>query len=78
AKVNSSDQQSSAQKPKRKSADLAHSRSQISNTSCAEKVQVLDWHHKKRNNQTKTSAHFQKIFPLLKIKQPLLSKWLKV
>ncbi|KAI9601284.1 hypothetical protein H4Q26_001098 [Puccinia striiformis f. sp. tritici PST-130] len=77
AKVNSSDKQSSVQKPKRKSADLAHSSSQISNASYAEKVQVLDWHHKNGKNQTKTSAHFQKIFPLLKIKQPLLSKWLK-
>ncbi|POW15152.1 hypothetical protein PSTT_02382 [Puccinia striiformis] len=77
AKVNSSDKQSSVQKSKRKSADLAHSSSQISNASYAEKVQVLDWHHKNGKNQTKTSAHFQKIFPLLKIKQPLLSKWLK-
>ncbi|KAI7937391.1 hypothetical protein MJO29_014706 [Puccinia striiformis f. sp. tritici] len=51
--------------------------SQISNASYAEKVQVLDWHHKNGKNQTKTSTHYQKIFPLLKIKQPLLSKWLK-
>ncbi|POW05640.1 hypothetical protein PSTT_09570 [Puccinia striiformis] len=77
AKVNSCDKQSSVQKIKRKSADLAHSSSQISNASYAEKVQVLDWHHKNGKNQTKTSTHYQKIFPLLKIKQPLLSKWLK-
>ncbi|POW08576.1 hypothetical protein PSHT_09490 [Puccinia striiformis] len=52
-------------------------KSAISNASYAEKVQVLDWHHKNGKNQTKTCKYFKNIFPQLKIEQPLLSKWLK-
>ncbi|KNE99857.1 hypothetical protein PSTG_06945 [Puccinia striiformis f. sp. tritici PST-78] len=51
--------------------------SQISNASYAEKVQVLDWHHKNGTDQTKTCEHFKNIFHQLRIKKPLLSKWLK-
>ncbi|KAI9604093.1 hypothetical protein H4Q26_003705 [Puccinia striiformis f. sp. tritici PST-130] len=47
------------------------------NASYAEKVEVLDWHHQKGKNQSKTAAHFDKIYPHLKIKQPLISKWFK-
>ncbi|KAI9613207.1 hypothetical protein KEM48_003902 [Puccinia striiformis f. sp. tritici PST-130] len=53
------------------------SKSKISNASYAEKVEVLDWHHQKGKNQSKTAAHFDKIYPHLKIKQPLISKWFK-
>ncbi|KAH9465204.1 hypothetical protein MJO29_006948 [Puccinia striiformis f. sp. tritici] len=53
------------------------SKSKISNASYAEKVEVLDWHHQNGKNQSKTAAHFDKIYPNLKIKQPLISKWLK-
>ncbi|KNF01910.1 hypothetical protein PSTG_04734 [Puccinia striiformis f. sp. tritici PST-78] len=53
------------------------SKSKISNASYAEKVEVLDWHHQNGKNQSKTAAHFDKTYPNLKIKQPLISKWLK-
>ena len=75
-KINS--EKASAQKSKRKASQKPLTTSQISNASYAEKVQVLDWHHKNGKRQTKTSAHFANALPHLKIKQPLLSKWLKV
>ncbi|POW22340.1 hypothetical protein PSHT_01402 [Puccinia striiformis] len=40
-------------------------------------IEVLDWHHQNGKNQSKTAAHFDKTYPNLKIKQPLISKWLK-
>ncbi|KAH9449552.1 hypothetical protein KEM48_006677 [Puccinia striiformis f. sp. tritici PST-130] len=62
---------------KQKQKEETSTTSKISNASNAEKVKVLDWHHKNRKNQSKTAVHFADIYPHWKIKQPLISKWLK-
>ncbi|POW12746.1 hypothetical protein PSTT_04332 [Puccinia striiformis] len=62
---------------KQKQKEETSTTSKISNASHAEKVKVLDWHHKNRKNQLKTAVHFADIYPHWKIKQPLISKWLK-
>jgi hypothetical protein len=62
---------------KRKKNSESTSSSKISNASYAQKVEVLDWHYKNGKNQSKTALHFSAIYPHLKIKQPLISKWLK-
>jgi len=38
---------------------------------------MLDWHHANGKNQSKTAQHFNLIYPNLKIKQPLISTWIK-
>ena len=40
-------------------------------------VEILNWHHQNGANQTKMARHFDKIYPNLQIKQPLVSLWLK-
>ena len=40
-------------------------------------IEILDWYHKNGKNQTKTAKHFDPIYPNLKIKQPLISVWVK-
>ncbi|KAG0145385.1 hypothetical protein CROQUDRAFT_93858 [Cronartium quercuum f. sp. fusiforme G11] len=43
-----------------------------------QKLVILDWHHAQPHpNQSATAGWFQSIFPELKIKQLLISKWLK-
>lgn len=42
-----------------------------------QQVKILDWHHANGKNQTKTAKHFDTKYPNLKIKQPLVSSWLK-
>ena len=70
-------QKINSEKKKQKASETASTTSRISNASYSEKVQVLDWYHKNGKNQTKTALHFASVLPHLKIKQPLLSKWLK-
>jgi hypothetical protein len=43
----------------------------------AQRIEILDWHHKNGQNQSKTARHFDSIYPNLKIKQPLVSSWTK-
>ncbi|KAI7957779.1 hypothetical protein MJO29_001978 [Puccinia striiformis f. sp. tritici] len=65
---------------KRKDAESlkpTHSHSKVTVATYSQKVEVLDWYHKNGKNQSKTAVHFGKVYPDLKIKQPLLSKWLK-
>ena len=40
-------------------------------------IEILNWHHQNGANQTKMARHFDKIYPNLQIKQPLVSSWLK-
>jgi hypothetical protein len=47
------------------------------NATLAQRIQILAWHHKNGRNQLKTAQHFSPIYPNLKIKQPLVSAWLK-
>ncbi|KAF8229476.1 hypothetical protein L208DRAFT_1073450, partial [Tricholoma matsutake] len=47
------------------------------NTTLAQRIEVLDWHHANSENQSKTTKHFDRIYPNLKIKQPLVSLWVK-
>jgi Tc5 transposase DNA-binding domain len=38
----------------------------------------LDWHHASiAKNQTKTAVHWNQIYPNLRLKQPIISAWLK-
>ena len=44
----------------------------------AQQIEILDWHHESlEKNQTKTAAHWNKIYPNLCLKQPIISAWLK-
>lgn len=48
------------------------------NATLAQRIEILDWHHNSiDNSQTKTAAHWDKIYPNLRLKQPLISSWLK-
>jgi len=47
------------------------------NATLAQRIEVLDWHHANGKNQMKTANHFSPMYPNLKIKQPLVSSWLK-
>lgn len=43
----------------------------------AQRIEILDWHHKNGQNQSNTAKHFDKVYPNLKIKQPLVSDWIR-
>jgi hypothetical protein len=47
------------------------------NATLEQRIQILDWYHANGQNQTKTAKHFDAIYPNLKIKQPLISAWVK-
>ncbi|CDO71465.1 hypothetical protein BN946_scf184909.g59 [Trametes cinnabarina] len=47
------------------------------NATLRQRIEILDWHHANGKKQTRTAQHFDKIYPHLKIKQPLISEWLK-
>ena len=47
------------------------------NATLAQRIEILDWHHKNGKNQSATACHFAPIYPNLQIKQPLVSAWLK-
>jgi len=47
------------------------------NATLAQCIEILDWFHTNRENQSKTTQHFNPIYPNLKIKQPLVSAWVK-
>jgi hypothetical protein len=42
-----------------------------------QRIEILDWYHKNGKNQSATAKHFDKMYPNLRLKQPLVSKWLK-
>jgi len=43
----------------------------------AQRIEILNWYHKNGKNQSATAKHFDKKYPNLGIKQPLISKWVK-
>lgn len=47
------------------------------NATLAQRIEILDWHHKHGRKQTVTAQHFAPIYPNLRIKQPLISDWVK-
>jgi len=47
------------------------------NAMLAQCIEILDWYHKNGKNQLKTAKHFNSIYPNLKMKQPLVSAWVK-
>jgi hypothetical protein len=64
-----------AEKEKQKAAPVF---TKNENTMIAQRIEILNWHHKQaKPSQKKTAAHFDPIYPNLRIKQPLLSSWLK-
>ncbi|KIK75360.1 hypothetical protein PAXRUDRAFT_173078 [Paxillus rubicundulus Ve08.2h10] len=42
-----------------------------------QRIKILDWHHTKGENQSKTAKHFDAIYPNLQLKQPRISAWCK-
>lgn len=42
-----------------------------------QRIKILDWYHKNGRNQSATARHFATIYPNLKLKQPLVSTWVK-
>ncbi len=47
------------------------------NATLEQRIEVLDWYHANGENQSRTAKHFDAIYPNLKIKQPLVSAWVK-
>jgi len=47
------------------------------NATLAQRIEILDWHHEHGEKQTVTAQHFAPIYPNLRIKQPLVSSWVK-
>jgi len=43
----------------------------------AQRIEILDWYHDNGKNQSKTAKNFDSIYPNLKMKQPLVSAWVK-
>lgn len=43
----------------------------------AEKITVLIWYHSHGENQSLTARHFSKVFPHLRMTQPLVSAWVE-
>jgi hypothetical protein len=47
------------------------------NVMLAQWIEILNWHHQSsEKNQTKMAVHWNKIYPNLQLKQPLVSAWL--
>ena len=49
----------------------------MENATLEQRMEILNWHHKNGKNQTKTAAHFNKIYPSLRLTQPRISAWVK-
>jgi len=45
------------------------------NATIAQRIEILDWYHANGKNQSKTAREFDKKYPNLRLKQPLISKW---
>ncbi|KAJ7356426.1 hypothetical protein DFH08DRAFT_911795 [Mycena albidolilacea] len=45
------------------------------NATLEQRIEILDWFHSNRKNQSKTAKHFDPIYPNLCLKQPLISSW---
>ena len=50
------------------------------NATIAQRIEILDWYHKHsgpKKSQVKTAAHFDKTYPNLRLKQPIISDWVR-
>lgn len=47
------------------------------NATIYQRVEILDWYHANGENQSLTARHFDKIYPNLHLKQPIISSWVK-
>jgi hypothetical protein len=47
------------------------------NATLAQRIEILDWYHKNGKNQLRTAKYFDLIYLNLKMKQPLVSAWVK-
>jgi Tc5 transposase DNA-binding domain len=50
------------------------------NATIAQRIEILDWYHKHsgpKKSQVKTAAHFDKIYPNLRLKQLIISDWVR-
>ena len=47
------------------------------NATLAQRIEILDWYHANGKNQSKTSKHFNTVYPNIKLTQPRVSEWLK-
>jgi hypothetical protein len=56
---------------------IVKSKSSQKAATLAQKVEILDWHNNNSSNQTTTTSHFNKIYPDIALKQPLISAWVK-
>ena len=46
------------------------------NATIAQRIEILDWYHANGKNQSKTAKHFDPKYPNLRLKQPVISRWL--
>ncbi|KIL65026.1 hypothetical protein M378DRAFT_162590 [Amanita muscaria Koide BX008] len=47
------------------------------NATLEQRIEILNWYHANGRNQSKTAKHFDALYPNLRIKQPLVSSWVK-
>jgi hypothetical protein len=47
------------------------------NATLAQRIEILKWFHENGRNQSKTAHHFDSVYPNLKLKQPIISDWVK-
>ncbi|KAJ3717029.1 hypothetical protein C8R42DRAFT_724670 [Lentinula raphanica] len=47
------------------------------NSTLAQRIEILDWFHGNGRNQSQTALYFDRLYPNLRIKQPLVSRWVK-
>lgn len=47
------------------------------NATLAQCIEILNWFHTNGKNQSKTARHFDSVYPNLKLKQPIISDWIK-
>jgi len=47
------------------------------NATLAQHIEILDWFHANGENQSKTACNFDPVYPNLKLKQPIISEWVK-
>ncbi|KAF8220316.1 hypothetical protein L208DRAFT_1334573 [Tricholoma matsutake] len=73
-----SEHEKKLKEPKTKSSlPAAPSFTRKENATLAQWIEILDWHHLHGGKQTAMANHFAPIYPNLKIKQPLVSSWVK-
>ena len=50
------------------------------NVTIAQRIEILEWYYKHsgpKKSQVKTAAYFDKIYPNLRLKQPIISDWIR-